>query len=83
MAITQNTRNSTPISGITCFHGGGRVLEELPWEGMDCPSLERFQAHLDALQCHLLQVSVPWQGLGLYELQSALPTPTILGFWDS
>ncbi|RMC06251.1 hypothetical protein DUI87_15682 [Hirundo rustica rustica] len=26
--------------------------------------LETFQTHLDAFRCHLLQVTLPWQGVG-------------------
>lgn len=31
----------------------------------------------------LLQVALPWQGVGLGDLQWSLPTPAIPGFWDS
>ncbi|XP_041567178.2 uncharacterized protein [Taeniopygia guttata] len=33
-----------------------------PMESVDSPPLETSQAHLDVFLCHLLQVTLPWQG---------------------
>ena len=54
---------------------GGRALEQLPWEGVESPSLETFQTHLDK---HLLQVTLPGQEVGLGDLQRSLPVLMIL-----
>lgn len=60
---------------------GGRALE-LPREGVESPCLEKSQTHLDAFLCHLLWVTLLWQG-GSPEIPShpnhsgILPTQTI------
>lgn len=47
-------------------------------EGVESP--ETFQTHLDAFLCHQLQVTLPWQGVGLGALRRSLLG--ILGFWE-
>ena len=50
-----------------------------PGKGVEFPSLETFQIHLDTFLCHLLQVPLPWQRAWTGDgLQSSLPTPRIV-----
>jgi len=55
----------------------------LPREAVESPSLEIFQTRLDTVLCSLLWVTLLGQGVGLGDPQRSLPTPTMLGFWDS
>jgi len=48
----------------------------------ESPSLEIFKPRLDAVLCSLLWVTLLRQGVGLGDPQRALPTPTMLGFWE-
>jgi len=50
---------------------------------VESPSLEIFQPRLAAVLCSLLWVTLLGQGVGLGDPQRALPTPNMLGFWDS
>lgn len=36
--------------------------QRLPREAVESPSLERFQAHLDAFLCKLMSVTLLWKG---------------------
>ena len=59
-----------------------RVTElwnRLPREAVESPSLEIFKTCLDIALSSLLWVSLLWQGVGLGELQRALPTPPCWG----
>lgn len=47
-------------------------------EGTESPPLETPQTHLGMLPYHLLQVAMPWQGVGLDNLQKSLRTRNIL-----
>ena len=63
-----------------------RVTEpwpRLPREAVESPSLEIFQPRLDKVLCTLLWVTLLGQGVGLGDPQRSLPTPAMLGFWDS
>ena len=63
-----------------------RVTEpwpRLPREAVESPSLEIFQTRLAAVLCSLLWVTLLGQGVGLGDPQRSLPTPAMLGFWDS
>ena len=55
----------------------------LPREAVESPSLEIFKPCLDEVLCSLLWVTLLGQGVGLGDPQRSLPTPTLLGFWDS
>jgi len=58
-----------------------RVMEHwnrLPREAVESPSLEIFQAHLDAYLGNLLQGTCFGRGVGPNDLLRSLPTPTIL-----
>lgn len=54
----------------------------LPREAMKSPSLETFKSQLDMFLCHLLQMTLPCQGVRLDGLQRSIPTLTILCFCD-
>lgn len=41
---------------------GGRVLNRLPREVMESPSLETFKTHPDTCLCHMVWVTLPCQG---------------------
>ena len=60
-----------------------RVTEPWPREAVESPSLEMFQPRLDAVLCSLLWVTLLGQGVGLGDPQRSLPTPAMLGVWDS
>ena len=63
-----------------------RVTEpwnRLPRGAVESPSLEIFKTRLDAVLCSLLWVTLLRQGVGLGDPQRSLPTPAMLGFWDS
>ena len=63
-----------------------RVTElwpRLPREAVESPSLEIFQPRLDKVLYSLLWVTLLGQGVGLGDPQKALPTPAMLGLWDS
>lgn len=49
--------------------GGGRVLEQLPRKDVESPFLQIFETHLDKFLCHLLQMTLPGQVIGLGDLQ--------------
>ncbi|TRZ23590.1 hypothetical protein HGM15179_003487 [Zosterops borbonicus] len=49
---------------------------------MKSPSLETYKSHLDMFLCHLLQMTLPCQGVRLDGLQRSIPTLTILCFCD-
>lgn len=37
--------------------------DRLPREALDSPSLETFQTYRNMFLCHLLQLTLPWQGV--------------------
>lgn len=45
---------------------------------MESPSLETFKLHLGTFLWYVLQLTLPWEGLGLDDLHRTLPPLTIL-----
>ncbi|RMC16107.1 hypothetical protein DUI87_08316 [Hirundo rustica rustica] len=50
----------------------------LPVEVVKSSSLEALKIHVDVFLCHLLKVTLPWQGVGLEDLQRSIPALMIL-----
>lgn len=54
-----------------------------PREAVECPSLEMFKTHLDAILCNLHWVNLLGREVGLDDFQRSYPTSTVLWFCDS
>ncbi|KAJ7403051.1 hypothetical protein BTVI_80982 [Pitangus sulphuratus] len=57
-----------------------RVAEHwdgLPREGVESLSLETFKTPRDLFLCHLLYMTLPWQWVGLDDLQRSFPSRTV------